>query len=141
MTARRWIWLVLVTSTLLAASPIAQAERVRPDAVAPAQAVTSVAPDELSVYNDYATPARTYSSRRAVVHYVVVGFDAPPLNDDDGDGVPDYVERVGDAADTAIAYYEQHGFVPRLHALSRGLFEGRERKAQRRSREAGDAKR
>ena len=38
------------------------------------------------------------------------GVDAPPLNDDDADGVPDYVERVGDAADTAIAYYERRGF-------------------------------
>jgi len=112
MTTSRRIWIVLMTSALLAAPPLAQAQRPRPDEVAPAQVVTAVAPDELSVYNDYATPSRTYPSRRAVVHYVVLGIDAPPLNDDDGDGVPDYVERVGDAADTAIAYYERRGFVP-----------------------------
>src|SRR5262249_1296737 len=53
-----------------------------------------------------------YASKRAVVHYVAAGIDAPPLNDDDADGVPDYVERVGDAADTAIAYYERRGFLP-----------------------------
>ncbi len=112
MTISKGLWFVLVTSVLLGAPPIAHAGRPRPDEVAPAQVVTAVAPDELSVYNDYATPSRTYSSRRAVVHYVVFGIDAPPVNDDDGDGVPDYVERVGDAADTAIAYYERHGFVP-----------------------------
>jgi hypothetical protein len=44
------------------------------------------------------------------VHYVVLGIDAPPLNDDDGDGVPDYVERVGEAADVAIGYFERRGF-------------------------------
>ena len=108
----RRIWIVLTISALLAAPPLAHAQRPRPDEVAPAQVVTAFAPDELSVYNDYATPSRTYSSRRAVVHYVVRGVDAPPLNDDDGDGVPDYVERVGDAADTAIGYYERRGFVP-----------------------------
>ena len=44
------------------------------------------------------------------MHYVVLGIDAPPLNDDDADGVPDYVERVGEAADRALAYYERRGF-------------------------------
>jgi hypothetical protein len=109
---RRWAWIAAIAAAAVAAPPLAQAQRPRPDEVSPTQVVTAVAPDELSVYNDYATPARTYSSRRAVVHYVVSGVDAPPLNDDDGDGVPDYVQRVGDAADTAIAYYERRGFVP-----------------------------
>ena len=72
--------------------------------------VSEVAPNGFQVFNDYATPARFHASRHAVVHYVVLGVDAPPLNDDDADGVPDYVERVGDAADTAIAYYERRGF-------------------------------
>jgi hypothetical protein len=112
MTLRRCIWILLTASALLAAPSLAQAQRPRPDEVVPAQVVTAVAPDGLSVYNDYATSARTYASRQALVHYVVLGVDAPPLNDDDGDGVPDYVERVGDAADTAIAYYERRGFVP-----------------------------
>ena len=49
-------------------------------------------------------------SQHTVVHYVVVGIDAPPLNDDDGDDVPDYVERVGAAADESIAYFERRGF-------------------------------
>ena len=51
-----------------------------------------------------------FASREVVVHYVGGGIDAPPLNDDDGDGVPDYVERVGGAADSAVAYYRRRGF-------------------------------
>jgi hypothetical protein len=82
--------------------------RPRPSEVPGAQ--TAIAPDDLQAYNDYASPERTYSSERVVVHYVVLGIDAPPLNDDDADGVPDYVERVGAAADRALAYYEQRGF-------------------------------
>lgn len=88
----------------------AAAQRPRPSDVPPGDVTTLVAPNDFQVYNDYATPARTFASRRAVVHYVVVGIDAPPLNDDDRDDVPDYVERVGAAADTAIDYYERRGF-------------------------------
>jgi hypothetical protein len=88
----------------------ASAQRPRPTDVPPGDVTTVVAPNDFQVYNDYATPARTYTSLRAVVHYVVVGIDAPPLNDDDGNDVSDYVERVGAAADTAIAYYERRGF-------------------------------
>ena len=76
----------------------------------PAPAVEQLAPNAIQVFNDFVSPARTYESRRAVVHYVVLGVSAPPLNDDDADGVPDYVERVGDAADAAIEYYERRGF-------------------------------
>ena len=54
--------------------------------------------------------APPYASASAVVHYVTTGADAPPLNDDDRDGVPDYVEQIGAAADTALAYYAAHGF-------------------------------
>ena len=53
--------------------------------------------------------AAPYVGLRAVVHYVATGTDAPPLNDDNGDGYPDYVEQVSQAADTALAYYQQHG--------------------------------
>ena len=83
-------------------------KRPRPSAVPGAQ--TSVAPNDFQVYNDYASPEQRYSSRRAVVHYVVTGIDAPPLNDDDADGIPDYVQRVGEAADRALAYYQRRGF-------------------------------
>jgi len=96
---------------LAAATPSAHAaQRPRPDDVARDRAVTVLAPNELQIYNDYATDTRSYSARRAVVHYVVTGIDAPPINDDDADGVPDYVERVALAADDAIDYYERRGF-------------------------------
>jgi hypothetical protein len=36
----------------------------------------------------------------------LLGIDTPPLNDDDADGIPDYVERVGEAADRSLTYYE-----------------------------------
>ncbi|MGZ4335488.1 MAG: NAD(P)-binding domain-containing protein [Gaiellaceae bacterium] len=84
------------------------AKRPRPTDVPAAE--TAIAPNGFQVYNDYASPERTHSSQRVVVHYVVLGIDAPPLNDDDADGVPDYVERVGEAADRALAYYERRGF-------------------------------
>jgi hypothetical protein len=59
----------------------------------------------------YTVPeAPPYVGARAVVHYVRSGADAPPLNDDDADGSPDYVEQASVAADTALLYFEQHGF-------------------------------
>jgi hypothetical protein len=59
----------------------------------------------------YRAPEATpYIGARAVVHYVTTGPDAPPLNDDNGDGYPDYVEAVAGAADAALLYYQQHGF-------------------------------
>ena len=93
---------------LLATASAADAKRPRPDAAAGAQ--TAVAPNGFQLYNEYASPESTYASERVVVHYVVLGIDAPPLNDDDHDGVPDYVERVGEAADRSLTYYERRGF-------------------------------
>jgi hypothetical protein len=92
----------------LATTPPAAAKRPRPSDVPGAQ--TDLTPNGFQLYNDYASPERTYESERVVVHYVVLGVDAPPLNDDDSDEVPDYVERVGEAADRALAYYERRGF-------------------------------
>jgi hypothetical protein len=62
---------------------------------------------------EYAYPtaeAPPYAGVRAVVHCVTTGPAAPPLNDDDHNGYPDYVEQVGAAADTALLYYQRHGF-------------------------------
>ena len=102
--------ILALAAALLGTAPRADATlRPRPSeaaAAGPAQG----APNELQVFDDYAAPAQTFPSARAVVHYVVLGPDAPPLNDDDADGVPDYVERVGAAADRAIAYFERRGF-------------------------------
>jgi hypothetical protein len=96
----------------LALTATAGATRPRPDAIPPGQVYTDIAPSALRVYNDYATPARVYDAARVDVHYVTQGPDAPPLNDDDADGVPDYVQRVAAAADTAVAYFERRGFAP-----------------------------
>ena len=93
---------------LLPAVSDAAAKRPRPTDVPFAE--TTVAPNGYQVYNDYASPDLTYASERVVVHYVALGIDAPPLNDDDADGVPDYVQLVGRAADRALAYYERRGF-------------------------------
>jgi hypothetical protein len=82
--------------------------RRRPDQ-APA-GTDDAAPLSLAVFADYATPPRTYAGRDVVVHYVTAGRSAPPLNDDDTDGVPDYVERVAEAADAAVAEYARRGF-------------------------------
>src|SRR4051812_46923589 len=62
---------------LPAGSAAAGIKRPRPSAVPAAR--TALAPDELQLYNDYAAPERIYASRSAVVHYVVLGIDAPPL--------------------------------------------------------------
>ena len=107
--AEKWIAVAALGAVLLgSASAAAGIERPRPSDVPGAE--TTMAPNAFQVYNDYASPERIYSSGRAVVHYVALGIDAPPLNDDDSDGVPDYVERVGDAVDRALAYYESRGF-------------------------------
>ena len=59
----------------------------------------------------YATPeAPPHVGARADVHYVTNGPDAPPLNDDDGNGRPDYVEEVSRAADAALEFYARYGF-------------------------------
>lgn len=59
----------------------------------------------------YTTPeAASYVGARAVIHYVTTGTDAPSLNDDNANGVADYVEQVSSAADAALSYYERDGF-------------------------------
>jgi hypothetical protein len=103
--------ILAVAASLLGAAPTAEAGlRPRPTEAPIGQFAEDAVPNALQVYDDYTSPARTFSSARAVVHYVVLGGDAPPLNDDDADGIPDYVERVGAAADRAIEYYERRRF-------------------------------
>lgn len=77
-----------------------------------ARAATSLVPRPTEPGADgYAVPeAEPYSSARVVVHYVATGKDAPPLNDDDHNGVADYIEQIGAAADTALSFYSAHGF-------------------------------
>jgi hypothetical protein len=106
---------LLAATLVLALAPAAEAagaERPRPTDLPALSVHTATAPNGFQVYNDYASPARVFAAERAAVHYVVLGIDAPPLNDDDSDGVPDYVERVGEAADRALAYFERRGFRP-----------------------------
>ena len=59
----------------------------------------------------YEAPEQIYQSADAVVHYVTTGLDAPPLNDDNHDGLPDYVQEIGSAADAALGYYAAHRFL------------------------------
>jgi hypothetical protein len=113
MSKRHVVALVLAGFIAWSSTAMASAGlRPRPSEVPPSSVETQTVPDDFQVFNDYASAEHRYSSARVVVHYVVLGIDAPPLNDDDADGVPDYVERVGDAADVAISYYERRGFRP-----------------------------
>lgn len=59
----------------------------------------------------YQAPEQIYESTFAAVHYVTTGLDAPPLNDDNHDGLPDYVQEIGSAADAALSYYAAHRFL------------------------------
>lgn len=59
----------------------------------------------------YQAPEQIYESADAVVHYVTTGLDAPPLNDDNHDGLPDYIQEIGSAADAALGYYAAHKFL------------------------------
>ncbi len=107
--------------------------------IAPAHAAapTTVARPTTGGTYAYTSPeAPPYAGVRTVVHYVASGADAPPLTDDDASGVPDYVEQTALAADTALLYYERHGFQQALpdrdgpdtkpdiyiHSLPRGVF-------------------
>jgi hypothetical protein len=90
--------------------PSSAGRRTRPSDVLPSAASVETAPSDLAILNDYDLPERTFSAREVVVHYVTRGINAPPLNDDDGNGVPDYVERAAAAADMAVEYYDRRGF-------------------------------
>ena len=88
--------LLLTLSSLAAGLALAAGPR-------PALAATPVVerPTSGGTYGYGVPEAAPYVGLRAVVHYVTSGPDAPPLNDDDHDGYPDYVELVSQAADTA----------------------------------------
>ena len=58
----------------------------------------------------YVGTVKTFADGLVDVHYVTSGLDAPPLNDDNNDGVPDYVKQVADAADRALGFYRTVGF-------------------------------
>jgi hypothetical protein len=101
--------LIACSATFSLSARASVGRRNRLDNPAP-DAVSVLEPNAFAIYNDFTTPEGQFASRSVVVHYVTSGVNAPPLNDDDGDGVPDYVQRVGEAADTAIAYYRRRGF-------------------------------
>jgi hypothetical protein len=54
--------------------------------------------------------AAPLASKHAVVHYVRTGQDAPPLRDGNGNGHPDYVDAIAEAADEAIGAFVAFGF-------------------------------
>ena len=108
MTPARLIAAALVSAggmTLWSSPALAATILQRP--TTPGSAVAYTAPE-----------ASPYVTARAVVHYVISGPQAPPQTDVDADGIPDFVEQVGAAADAALLYYQQHGF--RLPAKDAG---------------------
>lgn len=106
---RSCLLLAAVAAAIGGSDTAASAPRPRPCNAQP-YVVQELAPNGLQLYNDYLTPERVFSGVRVLVHYEVLGIGAPPLNDDNNDGVPDYVERVARAGDDAVGYYERRGF-------------------------------
>jgi hypothetical protein len=108
MPGARIIAAALVSAGGLAvASSPASAAAILERPTTPASSLAYTAPE-----------AAPYATARVVVHYVTSGPQAPVQTDADANGIPDYVEQVGVAADTALLYYQQHGF--RLPALDTG---------------------
>src|SRR6058998_511487 len=59
----------------------------------------------------YTTPEVTVSSPYVVVHYTRTGADHPRfMKDDDGDNVPNYIEKLAAAANKAWLWYGHNGF-------------------------------
>lgn len=88
----------------------AEGVRPRPPDTPAGEATEVVAPNALHSFNGYGTPEHLLIGDRAVVHYVTSGVNAPPLNDDDADGIPDYVEDAGAAASRSLSYFASRGF-------------------------------
>jgi MYXO-CTERM domain-containing protein len=55
-----------------------------------------------------------YDEERVRVHYTRDGSNAVPAADEDGSGVPDFVELAGDATETALDFYAAEGFLAPL---------------------------
>jgi hypothetical protein len=66
---------------------------------APAARPTDRPDPNRNAYTVPEAPRSPACSRHFCVHWVAEGIDAPSLTDSDGDGVPDYVARVGEVAE------------------------------------------
>src|SRR5947208_17085543 len=59
----------------------------------------------------YTAPEVTIASPYVVVHYTRTGADHPRfMKDDDGDNVPNYIEKLAAAANKAWLWYGHNGF-------------------------------
>lgn len=67
------------------------------------QEVESMINPQVNASETYTTP-----SERFVIHYETSGDDAVPLQDSDGNGTPDYVEKVAAAADSSYRHEVQN---------------------------------
>lgn len=59
-------------------------------------------PERPAVLSGPEASASPSCSRSFCVHWTATGEDAPPLEDTDGDGVPDYVKRATDYAESSL---------------------------------------
>jgi hypothetical protein len=63
--------------------------------------------DPASLFAYETQEVKRYFGRRAVIHYVTRGQDAPPRTDLDRDAIPDYVEDASAVADASLEYFER----------------------------------
>jgi MYXO-CTERM domain-containing protein len=55
-----------------------------------------------------------FDEERVRVHFTRAGANAVPATDEDGSGIPDFVELAGDATETALDFYAAEGFLAPL---------------------------
>jgi hypothetical protein len=96
---RRLIWASLAVVALLSIAPASAAAGDQWIFRAPAARPTDHPDPNRNAYTVPEAPQSPSCTRHFCVHWVAEGIDAPSLVDNDGDGVPDFVDRVQKVAE------------------------------------------